>query len=211
MKKLEKSLGEHLPPVKIYREDIEDIYNVFKEVSSEIEIKADGFMFENLDELFSHPRDKIKSLNLLIRNPYVSIDFKPSEIFLFSMDDTSVQVGLYEKIKSIVKKRRNWAFSLITSYLSWFIAGVSITEAAVYLKRNGLQYLTEWAFIFRAFILMICLAWLFYGFKIEFKKHSQIFLRYKKSETSFLKRNTDTIIISTIFLIMSTVVAFLLK
>ena len=97
MQKLAKSLGENFPPTKIYREDIEEIYNCLREVSDEIEIEADGFKFEDLDELFSYKKIEINSLCLRIYEPNVSISFDPNYIFLDSNDNTSIQVGLHEK------------------------------------------------------------------------------------------------------------------
>lgn len=208
MQKVKQDVGEHLPPLKIYREDIEDIYAILNEVSNKIIIEADGFTFESIDELFTYKKIQINSLKMSLIDPYVSIDFEPNKIWLYSSDNTSMQVGLYAKIKSIVIKRKNWAFRLITNpTLIGLWGGITIQPFIFYIKTNELQYSIASILGF-----VTALFWWLYASKIMFKKHSQIFLVYKKNtDLPFLKRNKDSLIITLIAIVVSGFISYLLK
>ena len=74
--------------------------------SKDVSIEADGHSFNNLDELFLHKKNIINELKMKIHNPYVSIDFKKQRTWLYIDNNTNEQFGAYQKIKSVIKKRR---------------------------------------------------------------------------------------------------------
>lgn len=207
MQKLRKYLGKYLPPAKIYREDIEEICRYFTEISDKITIEADGFLFENLDELFSYQKNELNNLHLCIYNPYVNIIFKPNEIWLYANDDTSVQLGLFEKIKSVVKRQKNWAFWLTTNYFSFAIVGV-VTGIGIAIILFSPDVNVTSNLIKGSLIIVSCLLWGFYVSKIRFRKYSQIILSYKKScAVSFFERNRDNIAITIVVTVLGIIVS----
>jgi hypothetical protein len=207
MKKLKKGFLEYFQPAKVYIEDIEKIYTLFLEVSNEIIIEADGYSFENLNELFSYQKVEINRLLLKISNPYISIDFEPSKISFYSDDDTSVQIGLYEKVKTIIKKRKNWTFSLSTnSFLLGSLIGTSVYPIYLYHKNNEWQYLVG-----GLLVITVDLVWSYYASIIRYEKYSKLILSYKKeNKEPFLKRNKDSIIIAFAFMVFGSIISYML-
>jgi hypothetical protein len=208
MQKVRQSLGEHLPPVKIYKEEVEDIYTILNEVSNEVSIEADGFIFENINELFTHKKSRINSLKMSITKPSFLIEFEPRRIWIFASDNTSVQVGLYEQIKSIVKKHKNWSFWLITNpVIAGLWTGFGSYPLILFFKTHETEYL-----IASFLIYSIAVFWWLYEDKIRSKRYSQILLiAREKDKTSFVKRNIDSIIIALITVIASGIVSYILK
>lgn len=209
MQRVKKSLGEHLPPVKIYREDIEEIFAILKDESDEFSLKADGYIFESLDELFTYKKDQINSLEMQIRNPYTSIHFSPNQIWLYADDNSSLQIGLYEQIKQIVTKRKNWPFILVTSpYLIGLWGGLGLQPIIFYNKTDDFSYYLAAS----AIIYLTTILWWRYNSKIKYKQHSQVILSYKKDKNiSFIKRNKDNLIIATLGIIGSGILSYLIK
>lgn len=207
MQKLDSGFLKYFPPNKIYREDIEEIYNILFEVSNKIIIEADGYAFENLEELFSYKKVEINNLHLKISNPYIDIDFRPNETRFYSSDDTNVQVGLYEKIKHIIKRRKNWTFLLFTNFfLIGGLFGLGIFPIYLYLKKNEWQYL-----VVGLLVITVHFIWSHYASISTFEKHSQVILSYKKdNKEPFLKRNKDGIIITFAFTVFSLIVSYML-
>jgi hypothetical protein len=52
MKRLNTSLGIHLPPVTLFREDIVKIAETLMQNDGKLRLKTEKFEYESLDELF---------------------------------------------------------------------------------------------------------------------------------------------------------------
>ena len=209
MKKLEESLSESLPPVKFFREDLEELYGLFKEVSEKVEIKGDGYEFDDLDDLFSYRKAEINKLEFKIRSPYVSIRFSSISVWLYSDDNTNLQYGLYEKIKKFVKKRTNMPFLLVSGYAGLIIGGI-LANIGVYILPYHLSSFNpnDSQSLIKGFLLIFLgFVWFVYSYRNTFYKHSQIYLIYKNNNTaSLFSRYKDyifTIVVSAISLIIS--------
>lgn len=209
MKELPKYLGEHLPPVKLFREDLEELYSLFKKTSDKVEIKGDGFEFNDIDDLFTYPKVEINELEFCIRSPYVCIHFKPDNIWLYSSDNTNLQYGLFAKIKTLLKKRRNLLFILISGYPGLFIGGILLNVGINFLPIHSLPLnMNDTQSLLRGFFfILLGIFWAIYSFRNMFKKHSQIYLVYKNSSNvSIFARYKDyifTIVVTAISVIIS--------
>jgi len=192
--KASKPINEQLPPAILYREDIEEIYGILDDLADNVSIDADGHIFENIDELFSHKRIIINDLHMGTSFPYFSTDitFRPNDITFLAEDDANEQVGAYHKIKSIVEKRRNWSHWILNKpYLKAVLIISIFPLIALYSLTKTFFYLKAALFIIIvAFILAI------YSLFIGSKKYSQIVLAYKKDKPlSFFKQYQDSIVI----------------
>lgn len=207
-KKARKSIGEHFSPTIIYREDIEDIYDTLSESSKDVIIEADGHSFDNLDELLLHNKDIINELKMRIYNPYVSIDFEKQRIWLYIDNNTNEQFGAYEKIKYVVKKRRNWVHWIFSK----FDFGLSLILTAMIVA--VLYKYTQNLLLLGATVLLniVAIFWILYWFLIISKKYTQIVLAYQKDkELSFFKRNKDELILLAIGILASAIIAYIFK
>lgn len=192
-KRASKSIGEHLPPAILYREDVEEIYRILSALSQDVCIKADGYIFDNFDELFSHSKNIINELEMKIYNPYVSINLREKEMWLYIDNDTNEQVGAFEKIKSVVIKRRNWRHQILSNFV------IALAFSLSSLIFPYLVIITKEVYYAMTGILfgIIGASMGVYSLFIGSKKYSQIVLAYNKDiKLNFLKRNQDAIVVA---------------
>lgn len=196
MKKIHKPLGEHLRPIKLYYDDILEIYRILKEAGDLIQIKTDEYEIESIEEILSIKKPFITNLSIKLYEPAVSIDFRDSNIWLYASEDTPVQRGLYEKIKTIlVKKQRIFAPLFQSSIASGLFTGSSTW----WLFTDDYKYIG---------ILIICLGllWMYFGHKSQFQFYSLIFPVSRTDKPSFLERNKDQLFLALISAIMGGII-----
>ena len=126
MEKKTKTLSDSLKSVIIYRDDIEKIIEILKTGGGQIEIENRDYKFNSLDELESLKEDFITDLELKQSNPYVSITFSRSQVFLYAEDDTPASFGIFEQIrKYVLCRRRKLAWLTENGILSGACIGAS--------------------------------------------------------------------------------------
>jgi hypothetical protein len=59
MKKVTDSIGERLQPVKLYLDDIDNLFQILSEVSSDVKIETNGYQFQNVSELKKLDKESI--------------------------------------------------------------------------------------------------------------------------------------------------------
>jgi len=208
VKKASTPLGEDLHPAIIYREDIEDIYGILSDLSKDVMIKADGYIFDNLDELFSHSKLEINELEMWILEPSITIRFEPWGIFIFSGDNTSVHVGAYVKIKSIVEKRRNLVYSILNNHF----LKKSLSSGVVIFLLSYLITKSQMYFTILIGLTLIRIIMYYYSHSLAPKRYSQIILAYQKDkELSFFKRRKDELILAIIGILASAIIAYIFQ
>ncbi len=127
MKRIDKSKSEKLKPVFLYRDDISSLYEIFERGCETVEIEAAGYQLECVAELNYLSDETINELHIQGRNPYVSLHFRPNDIYLYIGEDTHHQLGLFEEIKSFVlSKRRKLSWLTQSSVAPGILAGASI-------------------------------------------------------------------------------------
>lgn len=188
MEKVANPLLKKYPIMRLYKSDLEKIFNLFKDQFPKLEIVADGFKLNDFSELSKINKQEIVEFKITGRDPYLQLDFSrySASIYLSDEDDIKLR-GLADKIGDILSDRKSylrffanpWSPNLLT--LIWIIF--------VYLSK------TPFVFSLPVFLLFVCL-WLFWGFRIDTQKHSLIYLYDHSSASNFLKRNKDNILLS---------------
>ena len=194
LKKIQRHLGEHLKPVKLYYDDILDLIEILKEGGGEIEIEADDYMLDSPDEILSIEKPFFTKLEIRHLNPRISINFESNNIWLYAAEDTPVQRGLFGKVKSLLKeKQRTFATILQSSIYSglytgastWFLFGLLFNET------NKTRSIIIG-------LLMLCtgILWMALGHKSQFRYFSIIVPSKKKESLNYWQRNKDQIIVA---------------
>jgi hypothetical protein len=208
MKKIKEPFKLNFPPVKIYRGDIEAIHDYMKVISGDIKIEAEGYEFDNLDDLFKFNKVELHSLHLFIIDPSFSIQLEPDKITLESNDNADSILSIVDKIKTVLYNRKNWAFWIMTSKLTesllMFLPILSFYGMLLFNVLIGLL------FIISSFIA------LYYVRRTRIKNYSQIILVPDTSnKISFLSRKKDDIIvgvaISALFMVLGLMIGHFLK
>ena len=90
MKKIIKGRGEFLKPVKLYLNDLEHIRDILRESSLDVKISTGDYVFDSLDELPQLRKEYLTEFKMSIQEPYVSVDFRSDEIWLYIEQDNPV-------------------------------------------------------------------------------------------------------------------------
>ena len=64
--------NELFKPVKLYRDDIDDILQVLKEVSSNVTLSTDEYIFQDVNEWAGLPKAHFTNLSIASTKPYIS-------------------------------------------------------------------------------------------------------------------------------------------
>lgn len=204
IKKTIQYYGEFLYPVKLYLDDLKKIEAMLNEVSKDIKIESEGYEFSNIDELIQLQKESIETLCMKIYNPYLSIEFKKNEVWLYIADDTALSRGIYEKIKDyLYKHKRNLSWVRKNSlYTSIILIGYSIISG-FFIKYMGITFAKiNLAFMIGMFLLVI------YFSRAQF---SLIYLVRRVEKPSFVERNKDRIILSIISAVFGGLVTWILR
>jgi len=208
MQKLTKSLSEHLPPVKLFLDDLEQIVEILQEVSKKVKISTNDYAFEDLKELVNKKYESINKLHISISDPYVSLDLESYGISLYIEKDEPISRGLFEKIKQIlIQRKRPFGWLLTNWYLAGIFAGISIPLLIIGIEKNISS------FIILGIIPFGCIAaiWTVYGLRNQSKSNSIIIPKYKNEAPSFIKRNSDKIILIIFSALAGGIITFLVE
>lgn len=203
MKKVEKSLSKKYPILRLYKSDLVDIFNLFKDHSAKFEIVADGFELDDLSELNKLKKQEIVDFKIESHNPYFSVEFSgySASIYLSDQDDIG-QRGLADKIGEILSRRKSPLRFFATPWV-YFPIGLIYLSSLFLIKDDTARWI-----IFLGYILFVIL-WGIWGFRIDTKKHSVIYL-YDPSVPGFFKRNKDTILVSLIGAVAGSVITLIM-
>lgn len=184
MKKREQSLSQEFKPMKLYYEDLEEIYDVFKEHPGEVKFDADTYELENLNEVLDIKKDDFTDFKIYAHNPYVSLDFSKNSIRLYISDDTPFQRGLFEKLKTVLKKKERYFISSLFSYYAYALLIVVMSTLSYWENRYITYSIGASAAFFYALYTMYVFKW-----------RSIIVPSHRSSRPNFLQRNKDQIIL----------------
>ncbi len=202
------------PKVIIFKEDLEQLAELFSDNFNEIEIEADGFKLANISEINELKKDIITDFKIGGRDKdthtnEMSIDIsrKSGYIYITSYNDTKC-IGVKNKIDEILIRRRKliniidskWIFILpaLINFILFYILGSSKN----YDLGNYIAY--SLLIILISFLLIITLI------AIPFFITNAIHLKYSHEKPSFYKRNKDNIIVGAICAMFGTVIGGLI-
>jgi hypothetical protein len=210
MKKVVDSLGERLPPVKLYLDDIHNFFQILSEVSTDVKIETQGYEFKSVSDLKELDKDSIHAFKIYSSDPYISLDISSgSTIWLFTDKDLPAQRGVFEKMKKELIEKKRYSIPIII-YLILFTLIFNIALFFVPYIEIPLKYFP--LIILFTFGISFFIGYIAY--RILQSKKSIIFLDKKIDSPNFWNRNKDQLIVavasSVVGAIIGTVITFLL-
>lgn len=207
MEKVEKYYLKQYPILRIFKQDIKEITNIFKQNYEKIQIIADGYKLNDITELDNINKKEITDFSISSENHLsLSLSNDSAHLYLRNDEDTKAR-GIASRIDTILSKRVNRNLKLLTSF--WMSMFVSVLFLFVYLafpfNENGILKV---AII--VFFIIIYLYWIKWSEKVTFKNYCLIYL-YDSSPPSFFERNKDKIILNIIFLILGALITSWIK
>lgn len=210
MKIKKQAHSERLTPVVLYLDDLERILEVLKGASEAVEISTLEYELGSLDEITNIQKETLSSLSIAIRNPYLSLEFKPYEISLFISEDTPISRGLFEKIKQLLHNRRRKLSWLITNDWVWVLAPYLIALPLGWFVVQGILSNNMHDVLLGCALAVPGTVLYWWTWQVSSNKYSIIHLRRRTELPSFWKRNKDEILIAAISAIVGSIVGSLI-
>lgn len=209
MKKIESHLGESLKPVKLYKEDIQEILRVLSKLDQETKIRVNQYELESIDELENLPDKSIHTLVLSTHGEnYVSVNFNESSVFLYANDNKPAQKGIYQELKELLISKKDWLSILAhTTVLSGLYTGISIwfiSDAITKEENAGLNWSAG------MFMLITGILWAVFGVRKQSKNFSRIYSESRPDNKNFWIRNSDQLVIMLLSVTLATAGALII-
>jgi len=204
MKKIEKEQSFDPKPVKLYLEDIENIFSLLSETYEKVLLRTDEFELESVDELKKLNIDNISRLSIIAHQdgwPSFLLSIFYDEIGIRIWKDNPTSLGVQEKIKQILKKRERSSFlQLLYNKAAAFIV-------LWFLLISLILSLSQKSSIVLLNILAIALTvlWVFFAYK---STQNLIILKHSINAPSFLKRNSEAILVTIITSIITLLLGY---
>ncbi len=172
MKKAGKAIVKQMPPVKIYLDDLQELYNILKNTCEKVTINTDIGVISDFEQLKYLNNKKIHNLSLDCCNPYISLDLKKDGARLYIAEGLKFNKGILAEIertlgrcyRNLARVFANYALLIISCIvlITMSFLALKFTEGAI---RVGLISLFT--------VLYACLC--VFNYKIE-KVYSTIIL-----------------------------------
>lgn len=199
MEKKTKSLGQHLPPVRLYLNDIKEIYNIFSTLNKSVQIETEDHILYKPEDLTNLSGSRINNINFNISEPYISLQMSKNAIWLYSSADDFTSKGIFNELKSFLLKRRRKLHILIESpFISGIINGLFIIANMLYLKSILFG-------IFASVGLILSLIYTKWVFKRTSDWYTIIYLISDRKKLNFFIRKKDEILLTIISSILGAI------
>lgn len=207
MRELKKSISVDFPPVRLYLDDVEELFNILKKHAKSVNIETEKYELDDVAHLKEIKSDKIHKLTLSTSSPYISIDFESGSARVYISEDTTLNRGILSEIEDVIKKcRRRIAHIFHKSHLEFYLPVVAVVSVV-----QAYEYMKGWLFgAFAALIIIPTVLGLVFGWKIDFSQYSTIVLSERHKQDTFFKRNRDGIIVGIIVAIITAAITWLL-
>lgn len=197
MEKLDKSQSKDYGPLVVWANDLFDLLSELKD-SQDFELIADDVKFESIEEFIQESRGRNPSVvKIKVFNPYLTIDLYPRSARLYVSSSKLLALGLFLKIDKILsrcERKPRFCFSY-----AWVVGGAWVIPNLFYLSQlKPFDYLKIW-------VTIPTFAWMFFVGFIQLWRYSSIHPLRQEDRPSFIKRNTDSIIVAVISALLGAV------
>jgi hypothetical protein len=128
--------------VKLFLEDLDNIIEIIRSDSKGIEIFDKDFKYDSIADLVNNKKKRVKSLNLVGYDPYISFEYKSPTFFSQDLDFAGeIKLSTFRdadsaffKIKELLGQKKRWFSILLThQWLILFLSGISAINILYYL------------------------------------------------------------------------------
>jgi hypothetical protein len=204
-----QSHSEQLKPVLLYRDDIEQIVELLREVSPNVELSTDEHKFNDVKEWADLKRDYFTNMLLKTRNPYVYVGLSKNSVHLYIAEDTPQSRGTFEKIKRFLMDRKAPGQKLLNPSMPPLVFNLPLYA---FLFLPGPLRDRDWTSISVTGILMLgCVWWWWLAIQSRLRKYSVIVPKYRIDAPNFWKRNSDKIVLVIISALIGSLLTLLIK
>jgi hypothetical protein len=203
------SINVRILPVKLFRDDLDEILSKMRSICGEIELFDDKHQFENIDDIKNNFGMKIRKLSIQGKNPNIRIDFGDmfGEVYLTAFSDEAAAKVLFYELKDFLMQRRLFVSRINYRYMWNLIGAVIGLTPTVYLFKTQL---TNYPVIVYFLLAMLVLTVIFIILNSIKQKGSVLYLE-PRHNLDFWKVNKDKIMVAFVTAIISATVTLLLQ
>jgi hypothetical protein len=114
MKPLVNQIRRHLPPLKLYLEDLEQIVQLLNSISSNVRIRTNEHEFESVSELSQIKQKVLRNLQIYSSDSEISLRLTRNSATLYLEEDLPANRGVFEQISRCLTKRRTYGIPILT-------------------------------------------------------------------------------------------------
>lgn len=208
VRRVPEHLGEHLPPVHLYADDLQEIVDIFNEVSGEVTLSTTNFEVDAVESL-QQVGPQLHRLQVRLKEPFVSASLDGNNVWLYAAEDDAVSRGLFEKVKSLLlMRRRKLAGLLAKPSVSGSVVGSMVSVGLILLAAGvARQQLSV------MIAAVLCLSVAGGGMKLAahyLTKANLVTTSARAKSPPFFKRNRDQLVLGVSVAIVGAVVGALL-
>ena len=190
MKEIRKAISKRLPPLRIYWEEIKELYLFLSGIcEGSVVIQTWGYSLDSIDEIMNLTQEQTNSISFICNHPYLRVILTKhyGEIYC---DDAGLETeGIVSRIQRILLKGKVtrlsehvWLLNMLGLALGTpFLLGVLINNVPV-IAFGGLLFLGFLTF----------LTW---DYHLETNSFCTIVFKSRKEALGFWKRNKDQVFV----------------
>jgi len=198
--------SEHLKRVLLYRDDIEQIVELLREVSPNVELSTDEHKFSDVKEWADMKRDYFTNMQVKTRDPYVSLNLSKSSVWLYIDEDTPQSRGAFEKVKRFLMERKPPGQWLLNAWMP------PIVFSLLWIPFDLALWGKNWALLTVTGIFMLGnVGWWWLAVRAHTHKYSVIVPKYRVEAPNFWQRNADKIVVAIISAVFGSLLTLLIK
>lgn len=213
MRRISDTSSRHLPPVRIFRDDLEELVSQLRSEGAECKVIYKQTEYDSLDEFLEHiKRDYVRSLTLEVSGPSwpygMTVSLEPDEVTIHTPNQNPAVAALIaDSLRSRVpwyswRPSGNWWYGL-QGALSFVLVAATIVTLPTFLSADSVWSFPLVGFVSAALILLAFRGRVWLG-------ATRVYLVEADSRMSFWKRNRDQLIVATISSAVSGFVGFVL-
>jgi hypothetical protein len=207
MEKIKKTIDRKLPPLVLYLDDIQELYEFLKGIAKKtVVIETCNYRLNSPDELSKLKEEKTNSIAFECNEPYLSVNLYESggSILISKRDigDNEAE-GIAVNIERILlSRKRSVVFSIVSKpYFIGSLCGFSVFLALS--SKNSESFILP-LFSLASFIVTVC--GFVFGYLFSLRWYNTVFFKLRKESPSFWKRNKDQIIVGVVTAVITAII-----
>lgn len=196
-------------PVKLFRNDLDEILSKMRSICSEIKLFDDKHQFDSLDDIKNNLGMTIRKLSIQGQNPSIRIDFGDlfGEVSLSVYSNDASAIALFYELRDFLMQRRLWVSKINYGYMWNFIAVViGLTPLAFIFKTQISNYPVIVSLLLATLVITV----IFILLNLIKQKGSLLYLE-PRHNVDFWKVNKDKIVVAFVTAIVSAIVTLLIQ
>jgi len=207
MKKEKRGFRQIFKMPHLFREDLEAIENILKDLSPEkYRLETGDAEYNIIEEVKENIR--ITDLSFHTYNPYIYLNFGESGSYIYTDSDSLEVLGAIKKIADIISRReRKFLWYMVRLAPLLLVIFAPLLTLLILLREEGINISN----VFLIFVAISLGLWPVVAYYIGFNRFSIVEFVYKKDRVNFFIRNKDQLLLIIIGTIIGSLITLLFQ